>query len=103
MNVYESIMQGLNEALEYEKGNLKAKKTKCTINPAPKFNAQEIKNIRTQLDMTQSTFAAVLSVSPKTVEAWEAGINTPIGSARRMLSILQTDPSLLVKCNIISE
>ena len=46
MNVYESIMSGLTEAVGYEKGVVKARKTKCTVNPAPLFNAQEIKNIR---------------------------------------------------------
>jgi putative transcriptional regulator len=43
-----------------------------------------------------------MGVSTKTVEAWEAGTNKPIGSARRFLSVLKSDPSLLNKCNIIS-
>ena len=34
MNVYESIMTGLTEAVGYEKGVVKARKTKCTVNPA---------------------------------------------------------------------
>lgn len=102
MNVYESIFTGLNEAVEYEKGNLKAKKEKCTINPAPEFTAEEIKNVRSELEMTQTIFAAVLGVSKKTVEAWEAGTNTPIGTARRMLGMLRDDPSIPTKYNIVS-
>ena len=102
MNVYESIMTGLNEAIRYEQGTGKAKKAKCTVNPAPDFNAQEIKSVRNTLQMTQATFAAVMGVSTKTVEAWEAGTNTPIGTARRMLSMLKADPALPTKYNIIS-
>ncbi len=102
MSVYESIIQGLNEAIEYEKGTGKARTAKCTVNPAPQFTSQEIKDIRLSLGMTQLTFAEVMGVSVKTVEAWEAGINNPIGSARRFLSVLKAEPGLLARANIIS-
>ena len=102
MGVYESILKGLQEAVDYENGNGEARVTKCTVNPAPEFNAQQIKNVRISLGMTQATFAEVMGVSPKTVEAWEAGTNRPVGSARRFLSVLQADPTMLAKCNIIS-
>jgi putative transcriptional regulator len=102
MGVYESIIQGLTEAVEYEKGNGKARTSKCTVNPAPEFTSQEIKDIRLGFGMTQLTFAEVMGVSVKTVEAWEAGTNKPIGSARRFLSVLKADPTLLSRINIIS-
>lgn len=102
-NIYNSIMQGLNEAVEYEKGNISAKTLKCTVNPIPNFSPQEIRNLRNNLSMTQSTFAAVLGVSQKTIEAWERGINEPIGSARRILGMLKVDPKLPIKYNIIQE
>ena len=102
MGVYESIIKGLNEAVDYEAGKGKARVTKCTVNPAPEFNAEQIKEVRLSLGMTQITFAEVMGVSPKTVEAWEAGTNKPIGSARRFLSVLRTDPSILTNCDISS-
>ena len=102
MNVYNSIMTGLHEAVGYEKGTVKARKAKCTVNPAPDFNAQEIKSVRNTLQMTQATFAAVMGVSTKTVEAWEADTNTPSGTARRMWSVLKADPALPTKYNIVS-
>ncbi len=102
MSVYESILQGLNEAVEYQKGKINARTAKCTVNPAPEFDADEIKEIRLSFGMTQMTFAEVMGVSVKTVEAWEAGTNKPIGSARRFLSVIKADPSLLVRFNIVS-
>ena len=60
MGVYESIIQGLIEAVEYEKGNGKARTAKCTVNPAPEFTSQEIKDIRLGFGMTQLTFAEVV-------------------------------------------
>ena len=36
MSVYESILKGLNEAIEYEKGNVQARTAKCTVSPVRK-------------------------------------------------------------------
>ena len=102
MNVYESIMQGLTEALEYTQGKNTARSMRITITPPPEISADEVKEIRKSLNMTQSTFAAVLGVSNKTVEAWEKGTNTPAGTARRMISMLKTDHSIPEKYHIIS-
>ncbi|MBR4765423.1 MAG: helix-turn-helix domain-containing protein [Clostridia bacterium] len=102
MGVYESIIKGLNEAIDYENGKITARTTKCTVNPAPEFDAKQIRDARLSLGMTQTTFAQVMGVSIKTVEAWEAGTNKPVGAARRLLSMLQADPSMLAKLNIIS-
>ena len=101
MSVYESIVQGLNEAIDYEKGSVKAKTVTLSVAPLPDIESGEIKNIRKSLDMTQMIFAAVMGVSVKTVEAWEAGTNTPSGSAKRMLSLLRSDPKLPEKYNLL--
>ncbi|MGN0655043.1 MAG: helix-turn-helix domain-containing protein [Oscillospiraceae bacterium] len=101
MNVFESIMTGLNEAVEYEKGNIKAKKTTLTIEPLPEISAEEIKALRNEIGLTQSMFAAVIGVSTKTVEAWEAGTNRPIGPARRMISLIRLNPNILENSHII--
>lgn len=101
MSVYKSIMTGLNEAVEYEKGKGKARVAQCTVAPVPDFTAEEIRALRQTLNMTQSTFASLMGVSSKTVEAWEAGTNSPLGTARRMLGLLQSDNSIPVKYNIV--
>ena len=101
MNVYEGIMQGLNEAVAYNEGKLEARTKKMSIEPVPEMQAEDIKAIRKNVGMTQVLFAALMGVSAKTVEAWEAGRNTPEGPARRMLAMFQTDPTLPQKMNIV--
>ena len=96
------IVKGLNEAIEYEKGSGTARVMTCTAAPVPAFSADEINAIIKDLNMTQSTFAAVMGVSCKTVEAWEAGTNVPLGTARRMLGMLKGDNSIPQKYNIVS-
>ena len=101
MNVFESIMQGMEEAVAYEKGEPTARAERMTVAPVPEVSAGEIKALRQSLHMTQSMFAEVLGVSHKTVEAWEKGTNTPAGTARRMLTLLQADHSIPEKYHIL--
>lgn len=101
MNVYEGIMQGLQEAVDYNEGKIKARSNTMSIYPIPKFEAKEIKTIRSELGMTQYLFAGFMGVSPKTVEAWEAGRNVPNGPACRILAMLKADPDLPEKYHIV--
>ena len=101
MSVFDEIKLGLNEAIEYEKGNLKANTKTLSVVPVEKFTAKEIKDIRKNTGMTQVLFARYLGVSLKTVEAWEAGRNQPNGTACRMLSITKNDPQFPKSSGII--
>jgi len=101
--LFESIKQGLNEAIEFERGNLPNVKTdKITVAPLHSYNAGEIKEIRTRHHMTQRLFAEALGISVKTVEAWETGTNSPSGVASRMLELLQQDNGLLERYSIVA-
>ena len=96
--VYESIMAGLNEALEdvqSEKPILK--RNKVTVEPVKVFDAEEVKRIRNSTGMSQKIFASYMGVSDKTVEAWEAGTNHPSGAASRLLSMIEKDKELIIK------
>ena len=67
------------------------------VSPLPNYSAEEIKAIRLTLNLSQSSFADLMGVSSKTVEAWESGKNTPYGSAQRMLELLKNDYKLVEK------
>lgn len=101
MSVFDEIKLGLNEAIEYEKGNLKANTKSLSIIQIERFTANEIKDIRKKTGMTQALFAKYLGVSLKTVEAWEAGRNRPNGAACRMLSITKKDPQFPQRYGIV--
>jgi putative transcriptional regulator len=95
MGVYESIIQGLTEAVDYQQGKVQARKVKLTIKPVNTFNNDEIKRIRQRTGLSQVMFAGSLGVSPKTVEAWENGRNKPEGASRRLLEVVRDDPGFL--------
>lgn len=49
MGLYDSITKGLTEAIEYEKGNVSAKKVKVTVTPADDFSLRRLKQSETSL------------------------------------------------------
>ena len=101
--LFESIKQGLGEAVEYERGKLpNVRVDKISVAPLHIYNRDEIKAIRLRHNMSQRLFAEALGVSTKTVEAWEAGINAPSGVASRMLELLTHDNTLLERYSIIA-
>ena len=89
--LFNDLVTGLNEAIEFEKGKGKARTHTFIIEPVKHYNKSEIKAIRTHAGMTQAVFANYMGVSSKTVEAWEKGTNHPTGSACRLLDILSSD------------
>ena len=101
MSIFDDIKTGLNQAIEYEKGNLNAKTTTLTVIPVDTFTPMEIRNIRNSTGMTQVLFAKYMGVSVKTVEAWEAGRNHPEGTACRLLTLTRMDPMFQRKSGIV--
>ena len=102
-NLFESITQGLTEAIEYERGKLTDVRVhKVTVAPLHDYTKEEIKAIRIKNNMTQKLFAEALGVAKKTIEAWEAGTNSPSGVACRMLELLKQDDGLFEKYLIVA-
>lgn len=100
--VFNSILTGLNQALDYEKGMLtNVRRRKVTISPLPQYKADKIRSIRSTLNLSQMIFAEAIGVSIKTVEAWESGKNKPQGPALRILQMLETDNHFLEDHEII--
>lgn len=94
--VYESIMTGLNEALEDVKsGGKNLPRRTVTVMPVKTYHAEDVKKIRISTGLSQKLFAQYMGVSQKTVEAWEAGTNRPSGAASRILSMMEMDTNLI--------
>jgi len=98
-NVYKGIMQGLQEAIDYERGNIKARVRIYSTNVSPvqvsEYKPVDVFNIRKTLNLSQKGLAVAIGVSPRTVESWEAGRATPSGVATRMLHLIDSDNSLV--------
>ena len=92
-NFFDCVMEGLNEALAYEKG-VPSKETISRKRSLPDIDVAQIRN---SLSLTQKAFAAVLGVSKRTVEAWECGKSNPTPTAKKLMFLISQDHSLILK------
>lgn len=92
-DVFAGITEGLNEALAYEKGKASAE----TIARKKSLPVIDVAKVRNSLDMTQKSFAKLLGVSPRTVEAWESGKTNPAPTAKKLMYLIDNDHSLVQK------
>lgn len=90
-SLFDDLKTGLQEAVDFEKGQGQAKTRILMIEPVKKYTNEEIKRIRNKSGMTQAVFANYLGVSKKTVEAWELGRTHPTGPAYRLINILEQE------------
>ena len=87
----DELKQSLREASLIRRGQLKPGR-RFRVNP--KFN---IVRVRGELGLSQSKFAAILGISPDTLQNWEQGRRTPTGPAKVLLKIAEKHPEVLLE------
>jgi len=94
-NFGDLLLASTKEALNHARGKttLKSETLELPEEP-PKYSKTKIKKIREQiLDVSQPIFATILACSPSAVKSWERGENSPNGSTRRLLQLIENDPT----------
>ena len=86
---FNSIKQGLTEALEFSKGD----NTKAIVH---EFSPLDVKNIRAKIGMTQNEFASAFGISVSTLRHWERGDRTPHGPALVLLNVVAKEPQAVL-------
>jgi putative transcriptional regulator len=89
-SAFESIKQGLTEAVAHAKGQRVAAKV---YQPA----AIDVAGLRKRLDLTQEQFAARFGFSVATLRHWERGDRNPHGPALVLLSLIDRDPKAVMR------
>ncbi len=56
--------------------------------PVKKYNAVQIKRIRTKNKASQAVFAAYLNTSKSTIQKWEQGLKSPNGPSLKLLNMV---------------
>jgi len=98
----EELIEAMQELLDYSEGKIELKTSRIPVSPVCEtISPEEIKAVRETLRMSQSIFALVIGVSKKTVESWESGRYKPDGAARRLITIMQKDPSFPEKYDLV--
>lgn len=89
-SAFESLKQGLHEAIDYSEGRLKNVRV---YKPTP----VDIKQLRKRVGMTQLEFSSAFGISIGTLRHWERGDRTPKGSALVLLNLVQKEPHTILR------
>jgi putative transcriptional regulator len=85
MSAYESIMQGLNEALAHAQG--KDVGARVHVIEVP-----DVKAIREELGLSQQAFARAYRIPLATLKGWEQGRRHPDATASAYLAVIARMP-----------
>jgi putative transcriptional regulator len=87
---FESIRQGLQEAIEHAQGNGRG----VVVHRPRPIN---VKEVRSKIGMTQEQFAAHFGFSTATLRHWERGDRTPQGPALVLLNVIERNPQAVIE------
>lgn len=90
MSAYDSIKQGLNEALAFAEG----KEAGVRIHQV-EVPAVDVAAIRSSTGLSQGEFARSIGVAKGTLLNWEHGRRRPTGPAQVLLAMIAKKPSLV--------
>lgn len=88
--VYNSVMDGLNEALAFARGA----KTGAVVHLV-EVPAVDVAAIRASTGLSQGAFARSIGVAKGTLLNWEHGRRRPTGPAQVLLAMIAKKPSLV--------
>ena len=89
---FESIKQGLNEAIAHAKS-----KGKTTGIQLYQPQAVDVSGLRQRLSLTQEQFAACFGFSVATLRHWERGDRAPSGASLVLLNVIDRNPSAVLE------
>jgi DNA-binding transcriptional regulator YiaG len=92
----QELISGMKEAVEHARGVKKLRMSSMDIpQPAREWRKDQIAYLRKRrFGVSQPVFASLLSVTASTVRAWEQGLKSPSGAARRLLELADMAPEI---------
>jgi len=83
----DQFLKDLKQSVREMKAGTAAKSTLVALSP--------IAEARLKSGLTQTQFAALMGVSPRTVQDWEQGRREPSGAAKTLLKVAVRHPEVL--------
>ena len=96
-NHFERLIRSAKQAVEHAEGKRSDMRTTVLPSPPQTLDKAEIVKLRERLHFSQAVFAKHLNVSVKTVQSWEQGIGKPSGATLKLLSIVNSQPNILLE------
>ena len=88
--LFQQLTASLKEGGAILRGKRKASRTTTLKWP-------DAKKIREKLGLSQSQFASLIGISPRTLQNWEQGHRHPEGTARALLRVAEIHPQAVLE------
>ncbi len=88
--LFDELVGSVKEAGQIRRGRKKAARTTQIGQP-------DVRKIRKKAGLSQSEFARMIHVSPKTLQNWEQRRRQPNGPAVALLKVVDRDPEFVLK------
>lgn len=88
-NIGQEILDGIKEIKRFKKGEI-------SLSAHTLSEPSAAKAIRKRLKLSQSAFAGLMGVSPRTIQDWEQGRRSPQGPAKSLLRIAEQHPEIFL-------
>ena len=92
--LFERLTTAMEEGIAHEHGALTLRTVEIPEAP-PEIDGATVAALRQQVGMSQSVFARMLNVSPRTLQSWEQGVRSPSDASRRLLQIFSLSPEVV--------
>lgn len=87
--LFKELTRSVREMKDVENG--KKKPARRTV-----LKSGEITRVRQNMGLSQSDFASLMGISPRTLQNWEQGHRQPTGSACVLLRVARKDPAAVL-------
>ncbi|HPO12828.1 MAG TPA: NadS family protein [Candidatus Hydrogenedentes bacterium] len=86
---FEKLIASIKEAGEIKAGKRKPGRMREITSP-------QIRKVRQKLHVSQTEFAQMIGVSPRTLQNWEQGRRNPDGPAKALLKVAVNNPKAVL-------
>lgn len=94
-SLFAELAAGLHDMKAHRERKITLKTARVTAPPMPRLREGEIRAVRERLGVSQTVFAYMLRVNPRTLQRWEQGQNTPNDQAVVLIKLVEGHPEVL--------
>ncbi|NIF24048.1 helix-turn-helix domain-containing protein [Candidatus Pantoea multigeneris] len=94
-NIFDELMQGMNELAAHQSGKITLKTHKVTKREPVTLAPEDIRRVREKLNISQALFAHYLHTGETTYQNWEQGRARPNAQAVLLIRMVEQNPETL--------
>lgn len=88
--LFQELLQSVEELKAIRRGELEPARV-------TRIDFPDVADVRAEMGLTQSEFAALLGISVRTLQDWEQGRRSPRGPARALILVARHDPKTVLE------